>query len=115
MDSVTHMMPRSRWTSIRIEGKTIKAYNTGAFLRLMDKDYLKRSEKPGESDLAAFERLTHDDLKPCYPVLAVTYDQANRPRPELRQWYQEETIFLGDGKFLDGCSNECSAPPANCR
>lgn len=96
-------------------GKTIKAYNTGAFLRLMDKNYLKRSKKPGESDLAAFERLTHDDLKPCYPVLAVTYDQANRPRPELRHWYQEETFFPSDGKFLDGCSNECSAQPSNCR
>ena len=76
-------------------------------------DKLLTNRKIGEDDVTLGERLTHNDLKACYPVLVIIYDKQGIPKAQLRQWYQTEAIF-SKGVFLDGCSNECSAIPINC-
>ena len=95
-------------------GKTIKAFNTGAFQRLMNRKYFNQKRRVGEDDVTLVGRLRHDDMKPCYPTLAIIYDTQGIPKAQLKQWYQEENE--DGGRFLDdGCSVECSAQPDNCR
>ena len=96
------------------DGSIIKAFNSGAFMRLMDKDYFKTSKKADEKDTDALMRLTHDNMKACYTALAITYDKNNKPQARLKQWNQTEDCF-SEGGFLDDCSSKCSARPANCR
>lgn len=96
------------------DGSIINAFNSGAFMRLMGREYYNKCKRGGETDSAAISRLTHDDIKACYSALAITYDDKNRPQAQLRQWNQNEE-FHSKGTFLVGCSQECSARPANCR
>lgn len=122
------------------QGRRVTAFNSGAFQRLIDKDFLEASKKEEngkapkeqftkedtasqrlkesdfkkkESDVAVLGRLTHEDMKPCYPVLAVTYDAKNNPTVRLKQWYKKEDVS-DKGEFLDACDLRCSARPANC-
>ena len=67
------------------DGSIIKAFNTGAFQRLMDKKFFENSKRADENDVELLKRLSHNDMKACYTVLAVVYDDKNRPQAELRQ------------------------------
>jgi UDP-2,3-diacylglucosamine pyrophosphatase LpxH len=108
----THDATISEDVTLR-RGKTVKAFNTGAFQRLMNKQYFDQNRQAGEDDVKLVGRLTHDDMKPCYPALEILYDEKGIPTAQLKQWYQTEVIS-GNGKFLDACSEDCSARPANC-
>jgi|WetSurMetagenome_2_1015567.scaffolds.fasta_scaffold03736_7 UDP-2,3-diacylglucosamine pyrophosphatase LpxH len=96
------------------DGSIINALNSGAFMRLMDNVYFNKSKKAGEKDTNALKRLTHDDMKACYTTIAIIYDEKNMPQAKLKQWNQTEDSS-STGKFVDACSQECSARPANCR
>jgi UDP-2,3-diacylglucosamine pyrophosphatase LpxH len=96
------------------DGSGIMAFNSGAFQRLMDKNFFENSKKAGENDIDLLRRLTHDDMKPCYTTLAISYDDNNHPKAELRQWSISENESY-DGGFLTDCSFDCSARPANCK
>ena len=93
--------------------KTINAFNTGAFQRLMDKEYFNNKRQKKEDDVKLLGRLKHDDMKPCYPFLEILYDKQGIPTAQLKQWYQEES-FWGNGEFLNSCDDKCSAMPARC-
>jgi hypothetical protein len=93
------------------DGLTIEAWNTGAFQRLMNRDFLESRRQPGEKDIDTVARLKHDDLAACYTTVRIAY-RDRRPEAVLKQWFMKE----GDteGRFLDDCDPTCSAPPANC-
>jgi len=93
------------------DGLTIDAWNTGAFQRLMNRNFLESKRQPGEKDIDTLGRLKHDDLAACYTALRIGY-KGRRPEVELRQWYMNESDV--EGRFLDACDPACSAPPANC-
>jgi UDP-2,3-diacylglucosamine pyrophosphatase LpxH len=94
-------------------GTSVSAFNSGAFQRLMDKDFFEKNLKDGESEVDAMARLIHGDMKACYHTLAITYDKEDNPHVALRQWYKTEDP-LDDGRFHDDCTPDCSARPANC-
>jgi|WetSurMetagenome_2_1015567.scaffolds.fasta_scaffold77818_1 metallophosphoesterase superfamily enzyme len=96
------------------DGTKIIAFNTGAFQRLMDKEFLAANKKPEEKDVDLIQRMRLDDMMACYTTLVIVYDQEKTPQAQLKQWRQKEDIdSVGD--LLGGCSSECSARPANCR
>jgi metallophosphoesterase superfamily enzyme len=96
------------------DGTRISAFNTGAFQRLADKDFLAAIKKTGERDIDLIERISLDDLKACYTTLVIVYDEKGKPQPSLKQWIQKEDLSI-TGKLQAGCYKECSARPANCR
>ena len=75
-------------------------YNSGAFQRLMDKNFFKNSKKAGENDIDLLRRLSHDNMKACYTTLAVSYDDNNKPNPKLRKWYMTENESCPNRQFM---------------
>jgi hypothetical protein len=88
-------------------------FNSGAFQRLMDRNFFDKSKKPPENDVDLLNRLTHNDMKACYTTVAITYNTNKTPNAEIKQWIMTEDPSA-EGNLLSGCSLPCSALPVNC-
>ena len=76
----THGAKESSDVYLWRRGKTIKAFNTGAFQRLMNKEYFDKKRQLREDDVCLIKRLTHDAMEPCYPALEIIYDKQGIPK-----------------------------------
>ena len=93
------------------DGVRVNALNSGAFQKLMDEQYFNRKALKFEDRIEALQKMTHDDLAPCYSFVEIVY-RKGIPFAELKQWYMNEND--SSGRFLNACDSSCSAKPGNC-
>ena len=87
-----------RWSLDVSSLDIVDILNTGAFQRLIeDSDFRKLAKKMNLEPQKALRKLSVDNLKPCYTVVFVKYEDG-LPEPETKAWYMPEG---GKGRFVN--------------
>ncbi len=82
----------------------IHVMNTGAFQRLIDdEEFVALAKSRDMTPSEGLRELSPDDLKPCYTVVLVPY-QDGFPEPKLHRWHMPED---GTGRLLEPGTGPC--------